>query len=451
MRKEFVLKALAGEASIAELCRQYGISRKTGHKWIKRFRAKGVEGLLDESRAPDSSPLKTTAEAALEVIRLRQAHPTWGPRKLQRILERLMDAETAPSERTVARILTASQLVKPRRKNRLGYFPAARAPRVVVEQSNDLWTVDFKGWWCTGDGRRCEPLTVRDAFSRIVLALRVLEGTSEKYVRPVFEELFDRYGLPKAIQSDNGPPFVSVRAIAGLTRLAAWWVSAGIELVRSRPGCPQDNGAHERMHADIRLELEADAAESLALQQEACDKWRIEFNHVRPHEALDMRTPAEVYKPSARRRGHVIIGGYPDGCELHRVDARGAVQKYGRAVFVTHALTGHHVGFQQVGAEVRVWFYHMLIGTFVWPERGKEVSVQPIPVEETQPQRPVPECTDGVTPSTPGGNTSQPAAPSYDDRSSSGDHAEHRDTGLLLDEGGYRGGDSRGNREGDTV
>jgi transposase InsO family protein len=167
---------------------------------------------------------------------------------------------------------------------------------VTVEAPNDAWTVDFKGWWKARDGRRCEPLTVRDAFSRYVLALRILPRSDTDGVRAVFEELFERHGLPKVIQSDNGVPFAAGRSLAGLTKLSAWWVSLGIDIVRSRLGKPQDNRAHERMHADIAIELEAQAAHSLRAQQKACDEWRVEFNHVRPHEALDMQTPADVYR-----------------------------------------------------------------------------------------------------------------------------------------------------------
>jgi putative transposase len=152
----------------------------------------------------------------------------------------------------------------------------------VVEAPNDVWTVDFKGWWRTADGTRCEPLTVRDAFSRFVLDLRILPATSTEHVRPTFERLFARYGVPRAIHSDNGQPFASTQSIAGLSKLSAWWVSLGITLVRNRPGCPQDNGGHERMHGDIRFEIQSASAPTVSAQQKICDEWRAEFNHVRP-------------------------------------------------------------------------------------------------------------------------------------------------------------------------
>jgi hypothetical protein len=250
-----------------------------------------------------------------------------------------------------------------------------------VAAPNDLWTADFKGWWRTRDGARCEPLTVRDAHSRFVLELQVLRTTEEAPVRQAFEGLFERYGLPTAIQTDNGRPFAWTGALGGLTRLSAWWVSLGIRLVRSRPGCPQDNGAHERMHADIRFEIEDKATRSLRTQQLACDDWVTEFNHVRPHDALGLRTPAEVYQPSKRKPNRIIVGGFPDDCEIHRVGNQGRLRYQGQTIFVSCALEGHQVGFQHgQGDDVLVWFYDLLLGKLL-PDRRAYCSVQPFPFE----------------------------------------------------------------------
>jgi putative transposase len=214
-----------------------------------------------------------------------------------------------PSERTIRRVLERAALIRRRRRYRKssnGIPPRAR--RYVVEQPNDLWTADFKGWWPTKDGQRCDPLTIRDEHSRMVLALRLLDRTNTVEVQHVF----------RSCSSATGCRTPSRRTTV-LTQLSAWWVSLGIELVRSRPGCPQDNGAHERMHGDIRVEIQAHAADTREAQQAACDEWRVEFNHVRPHEALDYRTPTEVYRPSPRRPTHVIAGGFPDGCDVRRL------------------------------------------------------------------------------------------------------------------------------------
>lgn len=379
-RKEFVLKALSRTAPIAQLCDEYGISRKTGYKWIARFKQQGFDGLVDETRRPNGSPLETTAEITLEIIRQRQLHPTWGARKIQRVIERGLKPDAkAPSERTVGRVLKRSRLVKPRRKlRRPDYGLSLQAPQVVVAAPNDLWTADFKGWWRAGDGARCEPLTVRDAFSRFVFTLKLMDLKREQEVWEVFEDLFKRYGLPKAIQTDNGPPFATTKSLCGLTQLSARWVALGIQLVRSRPGCPQDNGAHERMHADMRFELEDAAADSVVAQQAACDAWRMEFNHVRPHEALGLRTPAEVYRPSERKMCSVVIGaGFPEGCQTVQLNNRGGFPWLGQQIFVTRALARMHVGLEPRDQEIRVWFHELLLGSFALGQPGKEISVQP--------------------------------------------------------------------------
>jgi transposase InsO family protein len=197
-------------------------------------------------------------------------------------------------------------------------------PRVEVHGPNDLWTIDLKGWWFAQNRERCEPLTVRDAFSRKVLAVRLLESHRAEDVRRVMLDLFELHGLPLAIQSDNGPPFVCTRARGGLSRLAAWLLTLGIRLVRSRPGCPQDNGGHERMHRDLS-ELQQRPARSRRAQQRACDRWMVEFNDVRPHDALAGRTPAEIYRPSERPLLGPIVSTYPPGWEARRVSQCGLV------------------------------------------------------------------------------------------------------------------------------
>jgi len=372
IRKEFVLRALSKELPFNELCRQYGISRKTGYKYLKRFKQTGVGGLADQSRRPLSSPLEITAEMSLAVIQQRQAHPSWGPRKLHKLLTR-MHGDKAPAPRTIARLLERAGLKRLRRKRRATPTVIVKRPDPVVEKPNDLWTIDFKGWWRAGDGARCEPLTIRDAFSRFLLDVRLLPSTDGEAVRPVLDQLFAKYGVPKAIQSDNGPPFASTTSLAGLTKLSAWWMSRGITLIRSRPGCPQDNGGHERMHADMRREIQCASAPTRAAQQRICDEWRAEFNHVRPHEALDMQTPGDVYRPSPRRPIE-IIGGFPDDCRAHTVNARGFIRVDGQVIYVTTALAERTVGVRQEGVNVFVWFYDLLLGSLVY---GEDQSVRP--------------------------------------------------------------------------
>jgi hypothetical protein len=215
-----------------------------------------------------------------------------------------------------------------------------------------------------------------------VLALQLLTRTRTEDVRPIFERLFDKYGVPKAIQSDNGPPFASTRALGGLTALSAWWVSLGIRVVRSRPGRPTDNGAHERMHFDVRFDLEDHAAQDLVAQQRACDDWLTTFNHVRPHEALGQRPPAEVYRVSARRPTPRTIGGFPEGCRMARVNGHGNIHADGWRAYVNHALMHYTVGLEFREREVRVWFFDVLLGAF---DPRTQQSVEPIapPSERT--------------------------------------------------------------------
>jgi putative transposase len=356
----FVEAAAKAGANIAELCREHGISRQTGHKWLKRFREQGYEGLEEKSRRPSSSPLASGEEVVAALLAARLKHPRWGARKLQTVLRRQFH-DASPSERTIARILDRFGQVRHRRKRR-GLSVVERAPQVTAGASNDVWTIDFKGWWRAADGRRCEPLTIRDAYSRFVLALVLLPRSNAEQVRLVMVRLFRRYGVPKAIQCDNGSPFICSRSSAGLTKLSAWWVSLGIKIVRSRPGCPQDNGGHERMHLDIAGELQAVPEATVALQQRACDRWRQEFNQVRPHDALKGRTPADVYRPSPARPS-IRPPMYQSGWLVRRISSNGLIGKAADGNFVSTAVAGQFVGLQPLGGlRYRVWFYDVDLG-----------------------------------------------------------------------------------------
>jgi putative transposase len=359
LKIEFVEREAKGE-KIAALCREYGVSRQTGHKWIKRFKEQGYAGLEEQSRTPKGAPLATAEELVIATLQAREAHPRWGPYKLHVLLRRRFGEQT-PSKRTIARILLRANKVRERRKRRAASV-VERAPAVVAERPNDVWTVDFKGWWRTLNGDRCEPLTVRDAASRYLLAV-VVCSTKHRDVRPVFERLFKKYGIPRAIQCDNGVPFVAVQARAGLSSLSAWWVSLGIRLVRSRPGCPQDNGAHERMHSDVRADVQARPAVSRDEQQRTIDRWRQQFNHVRPHQALDGKTPAEVYKVRERRRPLERSYAYPKHFYVRRIAAGGQLCFRGDHCAVGTPFTGLEVGVEIVDAsKLRVWLHDVDLG-----------------------------------------------------------------------------------------
>lgn len=250
-------------------------------------------------------------------------------------------------------------------------------PELVVQaqRPNDLWTVDFKGWWRTADGSKCHPLTVRDAVSRFILAAEVLPSERQSLVFGVFEHLFQQFGLPTAILSDNGRPFACTRALAGLSSLSAWWVSLGIQRVRSRLAKPQDNGAHERMHLDMRYDLEDHAADTFEAQAAAAQQWREEFNHVRPHEAIGLRTPVELYTRSKRRPGRARPHPYSSQFQVRRVASHGCISFRARPVFVSRALNGHSVGLESLeGDQVRVWFHKLALGVF---EATRGSNVQP--------------------------------------------------------------------------
>jgi transposase InsO family protein len=360
LKMEFVERASAG-ASVSALCREYGISRQTGHKWLRRYRELGYDGLEEESRRPKTAPLATAEEIVAAILALRESHPRWGARKLVYLLRKEF-GEAAPSERTIVRVLERFGRVR-KRVARRGLSLVERAPEVVAKAPNDVWTIDFKGWWRAVDGQRCDPLTVRDAHSRFVLAIVLLERTDEGSVREVLKRLFSKHGVPLAIQCDNGPPFISVRSRAGLTRLSAWWISLGIRVVRSRVGCPQDNGAHERMHADMAADLQKAPEHTRAAQQRACDRWRQEFNHVRPHDALQGKTPAEIYRSSPTKvKPRVPV--YPAVWNARRVSKSGQINVGKQALFISVALANQTIALEFLaGLLWRVWFHKQDLGT----------------------------------------------------------------------------------------
>lgn len=359
LKIDFVERAEKGE-KIAALCREFGISRTSGHKWLKRFRELGHRGLDEQSKRPRSAPLATAEDIVMAILEARDAHPRWGPRKLEVLLKRRFGA-TTPSERTIARVLRRANKVRKRRKR--GVVDVVdHAPRVVAAACNDVWTVDFKGYWRAQDGSRCDPLTVRDACSRFVLAIELCRGTTEA-VREIFARLFTKYGVPSAIQSDNGVPFVSVKARGGISRLSAWWMALGIRIVRSRPGCPQDNGGHERMHADVAADVEDSPELTAKAQQRALARWRQEFNHVRPHDALGGKTPAGVYAVKERRKPCVVPFPYPRRFAVRRVATTGMLKLAGESHFISEALAGHYVGIETVDTRrARAWFRDLDLG-----------------------------------------------------------------------------------------
>jgi transposase InsO family protein len=354
-RKEFVLKAIHTN-NFRQLCEEYGISTKTGYKWRERFYQYGFEGMGELSRRPLSHAHELAEPVICEIIRLKHAHPHWGPRKLRDIYQRLHGP--VPSESSFKRVLERAGLVEKRRVRRrqeAGRISSGRQ----ADAPNEIWTVDFKGWWHGANGQRCEPLTVRDECSRYVLEVRAVPDARTQTVRACFERLFEQHGLPGAIRSDNGVPFASSSGVLGLSRLSAWWVALGIDLERGRPACPQDNGAHERLHLDIQRELRGEE------QQASFDEWRRTFNQERPHESLGMKRPAEVYQPSARKfAGTPQDLSYP-GMQARRVQSTGDISWGGHPLFISAALSGWSVGLEPAAqGKFNVHFGQLLLGQY---------------------------------------------------------------------------------------
>lgn len=363
---EFILRALEEDANVTELCREFGISRKTAYKWLARYEQEGCRGLSERSRRPIHSPLGVSSEAAMDVVRLRLEHPHWGPKKLRVLLQREGRISPVPSVSTIARVLARTGLSECRGRGRpRRWTPARPAAPARSEYANGLWTVDLKGWWRTRDGQRCEPFTARDAYSRYIVGLVPVAKRDRVTLRGVFETIFDRYGLPEAILSDNGSPFSSVFNPWGLTQLSAWWRLLGVRLVRTQPGHPEQNGAHERMHADIAREIQAHAATDWDEECRRLDAWRTRYNLDRPHEALGMRVPAELYRRSPRRfEGTPVSWDYPAEFDRLRIRAKGAIKiTGGKEVFISQALRGLSVGLERTSVStLRVWFCDLLLG-----------------------------------------------------------------------------------------
>jgi len=353
-RTEFALRAMQ-TLNFRALCQQYGISTKTGYKWRERFWRKGLAGMEEESRRPKSHSKQLPEEEVCEIVRLKLAHLAWGPRKIRELY--LRGHGEVASESTFKRVLERTSLTQKRRRRRApeaGRLSSGRQAAAL----NEVWTVDFKGWWRNGE-QRSEPLTVRDEYSRYLLEVRAVEDARSETVRKSFERIFERHGLPEAIRSDNGSPFASRQGVLGLSRLSAWWVVLGIDLERGRPGHPQDNAGHERMHKDISRELEAEGA----CDQAALDVWRQTFNYERPHEALGMRCPGEVYLASERKyEGTPEDLDYPKMCS-RRVSPKGLISLEGQPLFLSASLGGWSVGLKPIAEDLmEVWFGRLLLG-----------------------------------------------------------------------------------------
>jgi transposase InsO family protein len=346
----FVSRLEQGER-MTDLCLEFGVSRKTGHKIWDRYRQKGPSGLEDESRAPRRIANKTSPEVVHRLVELRKKHPTWGGRKLRDWLCEHEGTVNWPAPSTMTDIFRRNGLIdldgwRSKRRRKPG---AAWSTLRGAEGPNDVWCVDYKGQFRLGNRQYCYPLTTSDLFSRYLLILESLDGTDGEQARPVFEEAFRRYGLPLEIRSDNGPPFAS-QGLFGLSRLSVWWMRLGIIHQRIEPGHPEQNGQHERMHRTLKAETTRPARENSLQQQERFDDFLEEYNNDRPHESLEGRTPSSIYKPSTRPFPEKLPEpSYPLHDDILWVDRSGHIRlPLSRQVFVSEALAGQLVGVREM-------------------------------------------------------------------------------------------------------
>jgi putative transposase len=341
-RMRFVLEQESGLHTMKELCEAYQIARETGYYWLRRYQQGGLEALEDRNRAPRQHPNQTPEEIEEAVLTLRRAHMSWGPRKLKRVLERKDPDQPWPATSTIGAMVAREGLVVPRKKRRRA--PPYREPFASADAPNRVWCADFKGWFATGDGERIDPLTITDACSRYLLRCQRVEKMNYERVRAIFESAFRECGLPEAIRTDNGAPFAS-RAVAGLSRLAVWWMKLGIVPERIAAGHPEQNGRHERMHRTLKQETASPPAANGRKQQEAFDRFRREYNEERPHEALDLETPSALYTRSARRYpARVSEPEYGSALEVRRVGLRGVFSWKHQHVFLSETLIGESIG-----------------------------------------------------------------------------------------------------------
>jgi putative transposase len=332
--------------SISALAEVYGVSRKTIYKWLARHAGEGVAGLADRSRMPHASPHRLGDDVIAHIIAARQRW-RWGPRKLRIKLAAAHPHIAWPAESTIGEVLKRAGLTH-RRKLRVRTPPYAQ-PFASIDTANQTWCADFKGWFRTADGRRCDPLTITDAHSRYLLRCHIVPKADTTHVAAIFDAAFREHGLPLVIHTDNGVPFAS-RAPGGLSRVSMQWVKLGIVPERSRPASPQDNGRHERMHSTLKQATLSPPERTARRQQAAFDRFQQEYNHERPHEALDHRTPASCYAASCRRMPRRVPElDYGDDIEVRRISQQGSLKWRGERIFVSEIFAYEWLGLRAAG------------------------------------------------------------------------------------------------------
>lgn len=360
-RMRFVVAVQKHEESFAAVCRQFGVSRRVGYKWLARFEEEGAAGLFDRSRAPLHQPQRLADGIAERCLEVRRAHPTWGPLKVRAFLARKSNRTEWPAASTIGELFDREGLTVKRKLRRRS--PPSSAPFAGCEAANDTWCIDFKGWFLTGDGKRCEPLTITDAHSRYLLRCQALARTDTDHVWPVLDAAFREFGLPNYLRSDNGSPFAS-RGAGGLSRLSVKLIKAGVTPERIAPGKPQQNGRHERMHLTLLQAVASPPARNMREQHERLRSFQQIYNEERPHQALDHATPADRYKPSARRFDGVLRKpDYGDDRDVRSVRRNGDIKWQGSTIYISEALVGEPVGLTENESGWTVSYGPILLGT----------------------------------------------------------------------------------------
>jgi transposase InsO family protein len=360
-RMRFVIAAEKHEESFAALCRRFSVSRRVGYKWLARFRDASAEGLLDRSRAPLHHPHAIADGIAEQCLAVRRKHPSWGPLKVRAWLERKTPATEWPASSTIGALFDREGLTVKRKLRRRG--PPSSAPFAHCEAANDVWCIDFKGWFLTGDGKRCEPLTVTDACSRYLLRCQALARTDTGHVWPVLDAAFREFGLPHYMRSDNGSPFAS-RGAGGLSTLSVRLIKAGVVPERIAPGKPQQNGRHERMHLTLLQDTANPPADSLRQQLKRLRDFQRLYNEERPHQALGNATPADHYMPSPRRFDGVLREPeYDAGLKVRRVRHNGEIRWRNDTIYVNQALIGEPIALEENATGWTVSYGPIVLGT----------------------------------------------------------------------------------------
>jgi transposase InsO family protein len=359
-RLRFVARILEGEP-MTDVCRAFGISRKTGYKLFARYKQDGPVALADRSRRPVRYANQLPEQVETLIVRSKREKPHWGARKIRELLIRRLASEIRiPATSTIHAVLDRHGLVRRMGKKRT---KAQGTPLCAGREPNDLWCADFKGEFKLGNGRYCYPLTVTDHASRYLLMCEAHESTRENPVIAAFERLFIERGLPAAIRSDNGVPFASPNGLFNLSRLAVWWLRLGLSIERIKPGNPQQNGRHERMHLTLKNETARPPAINPIQQQEVFDTFRNEFNNERPHEALAMKTPAQLYRPSLRSYTGLTPIEYPLHGRDSMVTACGRICMHRKKIMISTVLAGQSLGLKEVDDAIwLVSFMHYDLG-----------------------------------------------------------------------------------------